>query len=126
MFYKALGIAFVTVVAYGVVRYVKPDLALFLPIVGGVCILVLLSDGIASAISAFRDLSEKTGMDEGVYSSIVRIVGIGFLTEYAADICDDAGCVSVGKKVEFAGKITILLSALPIITGVLDVIGNLL
>lgn len=126
MFLKALGVAFVAAVAFGVVRTVKPDLAVFLPVAAGAIILIMLSDGIVSTVQAFSTLSEKSGLDGSVYASILKIVGIGYLTEYAASLCDDAGCGSVGKKVEFAGKITIILSALPIFTSVLDVLTDLL
>lgn len=126
MFFKALGVAFVAAVAFGVLRTVKPDAAVFLPIAAGAVILIMLSDGIVEAIRAFSDLADKSGLDGTVYSSILKIIGIGYLTEYASNLCDDAGCSSVGKKIEFAGKITVFLSALPIFSGVLTTIENLL
>lgn len=126
MFYKALGVAFVAVVSFGIIRQVKPDFAVWIPIVAGVIILILFSDSIIGSVESFRTLSEKSGMKSEVYSSILKIVGIGYLTEYAASLCDDAGCSAMGKKVEFAGKITILLSAMPILTGLIDAVGSLM
>jgi stage III sporulation protein AD len=44
----------------------------------------------------------------------------------AAQICRDAGEGTIASKIEMAGKILILLLALPILTAVLEVVVRLL
>ncbi|MBR1746622.1 MAG: stage III sporulation protein AD [Clostridia bacterium] len=126
MLLKVIGVAFVTVVSYGVVKNVKPDLSVFLPMAAGAIILILLSDGIIRSIDSFRTIIEKSGVDERAYGAVLKIVGIGYITEFSANLCEDAGCSALAKKIELAGKITVLLTAMPIVTGVIDVIGDLM
>ena len=125
MFFKVLGIAFLAVVCFGILKSVKPELSTFVPIVTGAIVILLLSDDVLTSVEAFRSIAEKTGLTQPLFSSLIKIVGIGYLTEYGVEICEDAGCSSIGKKVEFAGKITIFVSALPIVTNIIDLIGTL-
>ena len=123
---KIVGIAFVGVVLYQILRNTKSDFAIFVSISVGVVILVLLSDKISQVVNVFNDLSVKAGLSSEIFSSIIKIIGIGYLTEYSVNLCDDAGCSGIGKKIELCGKITILIMALPIINGIITIIGELL
>lgn len=123
---KIIGIAFVGVVLYQILRNTKSDFAIFVSISVGVVILVLLSDKISQVVNVFNDLSVKAGLSSEIFSSVIKIIGIGYLTEYSVNLCDDAGCSGIGKKIELCGKITILIMALPIINGIITIIGELL
>lgn len=123
---KIIGIAFVGVVLYQTLRNTKSDFAVFVSISVGVIILVLLSDKISQVVNVFNNLSVKAGLPDEIFSSIIKIIGIGYLTEYSVSLCDDAGCNSIGKKIELCGKITILIMALPIINRIITIIGELL
>lgn len=123
---KIIGIAFVGVVLYQILRNTKSDFAIFVSISVGVVILVLLSDKISQVVNVFNDLSVKAGLSSEIFSSVIKIIGIGYLTEYSVNLCDDAGCGGIGKKIELCGKITILIMALPIINGIITIIGELL
>ena len=123
---KIIGLVFIAVVSYNVIKNVKPEYGLFIIVVAGAAVIILLSDGIVESISAFKSLSDKSGLDSGIFSSIIKIIGIGYITEYSTSVCDDSGCSSLGQKIQFAGKLTIFLMALPIISGIIDVIGGLM
>ena len=123
---KIIGIAFVGVVLYQILRNTKSDFAILVSISVGVVILVLLSDKISQVVNVFNNLSVKAGLPNEIFSSIIKIIGIGYLTEYSVNLCDDAGCSGIGKKIELCGKITILIMALPIINGIITIIGELL
>ena len=50
---------------------------------------------------------------------VFRCAGIGFVSHAAADICADAGEISVGSKIRVAGKLGILTVCLPLIRNIL-------
>ena len=54
------------------------------------------------------------------------IVGIGYLTEFGANICQDNGNSSLADKILLAGKVIILCFALPIVNSMLNVIMGLI
>jgi stage III sporulation protein AD len=53
-------------------------------------------------------------------------LGVAYLAEFAAAICQDAGEQAVAKKVEFAAKIIIAVLALPIMVAILESLMELM
>lgn len=126
MFLKIIGLCFVALVCFNVIKNVKPEFGLFVIVCAGAAVVILLSDGIIDAVNAFSSLAEKSGINNDVFSSVLKIIGIGYVTEYSAGICEDGGSKSLAQKIQFAGKITIFIMAMPIITGIIEVIGGIL
>ena len=123
---KIIGIAFIGVICYKLIKDVKGEFAPVILVAIGASILIALSDKITEAITVFGGLSEKAGLSNTIFSSLLKIIGIGYVTEYSASICEDCNCSSIGKKIEFAGKLTIFVMSLPIINGIMETIGALL
>lgn len=57
---------------------------------------------------------------------LFKSIGICFISQFSADICKDAGESALSGKVELAGKIMILICALPLIEEVLNTASALL
>ena len=124
--FKILAIAILTCIASLIVKQVKPDFASLVSLAGGVVILLLLINYISSILDVFRGLIEKANLSPTLFSSILKIIGIGYLTEFTANLCSDTGNSSLATKVGLAGKIIILFLALPIITNLIEVIMGIL
>ncbi|MBP3389810.1 MAG: stage III sporulation protein AD [Clostridia bacterium] len=124
--FKILAIAILTCIASLIVKQVKPDFASLVSLAGGVVILLLLINYISSILDVFRGLIDKANLSPTLFSSILKIIGIGYLTEFTANLCTDTGNSSLASKVGLAGKIIILFLALPIITNLLEVIMGIL
>lgn len=124
--FKIIGIALITVVAALIVKPVRNDFAMLITLVGGVIILALLLSSISSALTLITGIANKTGVNSGLLSIVFKIIGVGYLTEFSASICADAGSASLGDKVLLAGKIVILVMSLPIITNILNIVMELL
>lgn len=122
---KIIGISFVALVGYNILKYSKPEFSVALVVAAGTIILVILSDKIIESVAAFKFITEKSGLSENTFSMIIKIIGIGYVTEYASNVCEDGGSKSLGQKIRFAGKITIFLLALPIVYNVFTVIEGL-
>lgn len=124
--FKILAIAILTCIASLIVKQVKPDFASLVSLAGGVVILLLLINYISSILDVFRGIIDKANLSPTLFSSILKIIGIGYLTEFTANLCSDTGNSSLATKVGLAGKIIILFLALPIITNLLEVIMGIL
>ena len=123
---KVIAIAFVGLLAVGVLREIKPSLAAVAGIVTGLAIVYSLLDEFTYIVQSFKELTLIAEIDEALVKTIVKIMGIGYLTEFSAGIAEDYGSQSIAKKIEFGGKICIAVLALPVITGMISTIGNLL
>ena len=124
--YKIIGIALITSIATLIVKPIRPDFAVFLSIVGGIIILFLLIDYMANVFDVFNEIFHITNINSSIYGIIFKIIGVGYLVEFTASICSDAGNHSLSDKVLLGGKIIILVMALPIITSILEIVMDLL
>jgi len=123
---KIIGIALVTTFAVMVLRPNKPELAAIVSVAGGVIVLLMAVDALGSVMGSFNAIVGRTGINSEVFSALLRIIGIGYLTDFAAGICADAGNNSMAQKVSLAGKIIILVLALPIIDSLIQIIVGIL
>ncbi len=126
MIVKLIGIALIGIVAVSLLRTAKPEFAVFAVIGTGIVMVITMISSLQSAILAFDDLVDKSGIDDRVFSAVLKIIGIGYLTEYSASIATDAGCASIAQKLQFGGKIVIFLMSISIVTALVDIIGGLL
>ncbi|AGK54846.1 MAG: stage sporulation protein [Bacillus sp. (in: firmicutes)] len=58
--------------------------------------------------------------------TILKIIGIAYIAEFAAQITKDAGQGAIAAKIELAGKILILAMAIPILTVMIETIIKLI
>ena len=56
---------------------------------------------------------------------MLKALGICYLTQIASQTCIDSGYGSMANKIELAGKLTIVLLALPMFTNLLETIEKL-
>ncbi len=124
--FKILGIGLITCITSLIVKQVKPDVASIISIAGGVVILLMVVDYVGQIFDVFKVVMNKTGLPSNLFSIVLKIVGIGYLTEFAGNICSDAGSNSLADKILLAGKIMILFMSLPIITNIIDIVVDLL
>ncbi|MEG1527739.1 MAG: SpoIIIAC/SpoIIIAD family protein [Clostridia bacterium] len=122
------------IVAFGIVAtfmviYLRPyskETALLLGIGSGIIIIISVLDGLFDVAYTFYNLAEKTGINSGLFATVIKVIGIGYLTEFAGNMCIDADSRSIGDKIFFAGKICIMIVALPLITSLVEVVIKLL
>ena len=122
---KVIGVGIIGGVAALILRGTRSEYAPLAVIAAGIVILILTLNALSDVIVAFEEIVDKTNLDRSLFSSLLKIIGIGYLTEYSVSICNDLDCASIGKKIALAGKITIFLSAFPIIIALIRVIGAL-
>ena len=121
------GIALVGLVALLMLRQYKPEWTAFIRIaVTVVAVGMLLTLG-GTVLSYVTELTEGTDVLDGETRAILlKALGVAFITETAASICRDSGEGTLAGWVEMAGKLEILLLALPLVRTVMDTVAMLL
>ena len=126
LIYKIVAIALLVTITTLIVKQSRPDFAILISIAGGIVILLLLLNQLSSIFDWVGELSNKTGINSEIFSPIFKIIGIGYLAEFSASVCDDAGNKSIANKVIFGAKLIILVLSLPILTSLVDTIVSIL
>lgn len=123
---KFIGVAILICIIVVVLKQVKPELSVCVMILGGAVLLLYVLNSFTSVITTFNEIITKTGVSQNLFSIVLKIVGIGYLIEFTADICKDSGNSSIADKVILGGKILILTLAIPIINSLFNVILELI
>ena len=124
--FRIIGVGLATAITALIVRQVKPEIAVVVGLCGGIIMILMLVDSATNIISVFNSFVSKSGVSSGIFSAVLKIIGIGYICEFSASLCNDAGATSIGNKIVLAGKILILISALPIVTNLINIIAELL
>lgn len=85
------ALAIVAAVLCVLVRTHTGALAVLLSLCASVVILLLSFQFFSPILSVLRQLRELTGLDEAATAPMLKVAGIGILTQTAASICEDSG-----------------------------------
>ena len=123
---KIMAIAFVTVLTYIITKQVKPEIAILISIVGGIILIISTINLLGSVVNSFYDIFKKTGIESSILTPLIKVIAIGYIAEFGANICVDAGVSSIADKILFCAKIIILIIVMPMLTTTIDLIMELL
>lgn len=122
---KVIGVAITGVIVANFLKNGKEEFTVFVTLATGIIILIYILNSLGDVVVAFNKISDSSGIDDKLFGSIMKIIGIGYITEYSASICSDFNYSSLSNKIQLAGKITIFLMALPIISSLIELIGRI-
>lgn len=118
---KVVAFAFASLFIVMVVKdSKKEELAVQISICVGILIFLFMINKITSVMNLLQQLSLKANIDFIYLTTVFKILGIAYLASFCSEICKDAGQAAIASKVEFAGKILILVLAIPILMAVLQ------
>lgn len=119
---QIIGIGLVASFLAIIVKEQKPNIAFLLTVFTGCAIFVFLIDQIYAIIQMIERLALNSNVNTVYVETILKIIGIAYIVEFASQITKDAGQNSISSKIEMAGKIMILAMAVPILTVLIEMI----
>jgi stage III sporulation protein AD len=115
-----VAFAFMALFIVLMLRDKKSDIAVQVSIVAGIIIFIYMISKITAVLQFLQQLAIKANIDFIYLNTVLKILGIAYLASFCSEICKDAGESSLASKVEFSGKILILVLAIPILMAVLQ------
>lgn len=126
---EIVKIAIIGIVAGVLVVTVKqkqPELGMQVSIVAGLIIFIYVLDYLMTAVDYIRDIVTKYDIPYESITIVLKIIGIAYICEFAAEILKDTGESSLASKVELGGRVFIIVLSLPIITSFMNMVLGLL
>ena len=62
----------------------------------------------------------------GYIQTLLKIIGITYIAEFASDLCKDAGYQTVAGQIQIFGKLSVLTISIPILSALLQTIQTFL
>ncbi|WP_153123560.1 stage III sporulation protein AD [Peribacillus tepidiphilus] len=123
---KIVGISLIATFLALLVKEQKPNFAFLLVVFVGCLIFLFLVDQIYEIITMLQNIARQANVNMVYLETILKIIGIAYIAEFAAQITKDAGQGALSSKIELAGKILILAMAIPILTVIIETILNMI
>lgn len=125
-FLKACGAVFISVILIINLSGQRKDMALLLTL--AVCIMVAtVTMQYLRPILGFVEELEKIGnLDVDMVRILLKIVGIGIVSEIAVPVCADTGNTAVGKSLQFMTVMVMIALSLPLFRSLVQVLQEIL
>ncbi len=107
-------------------RTQRPELAICLALVTASVVSVLLVKQIAPLISTMRQMMALTALPSESFGVVLKATGVCLATQLAADTCRDAGESALASKAELAGRVLLLILAVPLFEELLTLVTKLI
>lgn len=123
---KIIGVAFVATFIIVLIKQYKPEYSIHISILAGIIIFSIVIFKLSSVIELIESLSNKLGVNSKFFMILIKITGIAYLSEFAVNVCKDAGESAIASKVELGSKILIISMSIPILATLLETIVSIL
>ena len=117
---KVVSFAFIALFIVMVFKENRQDIAIEISIAVGIIIFLFMFSKLTTVIALLQQLALKANIDYIYLNIVFKILATAYLASFCSEICRDAGENSIASKVEFSGKILILILAMPILMAVLQ------
>jgi stage III sporulation protein AD len=123
---QVVGLGLIATFLILIIKEQKPMFAFLLATFVGVIIFIALADKIADVIRVIESLAEQAKVNTLFLGTILKIIGIAYIAEFGAQVTRDAGQNAIASKIELAGKVLIMVMAIPIITLIIETVMQIL
>ena len=107
-------------------KQVKPEYSVFLSMAVCICIFLYLLSRLQTVLSYLQQLQAQIHI-AGVYlDTILKMLGITYITQFASDFCKDAGYSAISGQIELFARVSILFLSFPVLLALVEMIGDVL
>lgn len=77
-------------------------------------------------LTFLQTLEDLGNLDSTMVSTLLKVTGIGMITEIAHLVCKDAGNESMGKTMQLLGTCVILYLSMPLLSALIELLQKIL
>lgn len=104
----------------------KSEYAIYVSLAGCLLIFFMGVGKLEIIINTIKKIQTYINLNESYIVILIKIIGITYIAEFAANICKDFGHTAIANQIELVGKLTILATGMPILLALLDTINEFL
>lgn len=123
---KIIGIGIIGTILAVTVKSYRAELGICVAIATGTVIFLAALPQLEEAFAVIEEICEQSEATVEYFKVIVKVIGIAYITQFAAELARDAGEGAIAKKLELAGKVSVLCVMAPVVKNLLNVITSTL
>lgn len=103
----------------------QSQIAPMLTAAGSVLLLFAVLNMANNASQAIKSLFDSSELGSETVKSVIKIIGAAYIVEFSSSLCRDMGENSVASKIEAAGRVFIVMMAIPWAATLIEAVKNL-
>ncbi len=123
---KIIALALICAILIVYLRSINSELALTATICAGLILTYSILEYLLQAFQVLQKIVDMTGVDKSLYKVLIKIIALGYVTEFSAGIIEDFGLKSLSNKLLFGGKVVILCVSMPILYAVIELVVKII
>ncbi len=120
----AVGTA--AVLLASLMKGVRGEYGFFLAVGAGLFIFFYGVQKLDGIIQVIKEIQAALRLDNVYFVTLMKMVGITYIGEFASGICKDSGCSFLGSQIEIFGKLSILAVSAPVVLALLQTLETFL
>ena len=104
----------------------KPEDALFVILLTSLLLALRVIGALEIVIEEIQHWNVLLGDKSQYVNLLLKLIGITYLCELAANLCKDAGYGTLSNHIELFGKITIMVSGLPVLKLMIEMLEDMM
>lgn len=113
-------IGLVAVILAVQLKTVKAEYGVYLVLGAGLVIFFYGLSKLETVLETLKQIQSYIQIDTMYLGTMMKMIGITYIAEFASGICKDAGYSSLGGQIEIFGKLSILAVSMPILSALID------
>lgn len=113
-------IGLVAVILAVQLKTVKAEYGVYLVLGAGLVIFFYGLSKLETVLETLKQIQSYIQIDTMYLGTMMKMIGITYIAEFASGICKDAGYSSLGGQIEIFGKLSILAVSMPILSALME------
>ncbi|MDE6915684.1 MAG: stage III sporulation protein AD [Lachnospiraceae bacterium] len=109
-----------------VIRKDKPEFATLIIILVSFLIALRILAMLGNAVDTLEEWEAVLGGNISYVSLLLKIIGITYVCDFAANLCRDSGYSALSSHIELFGKVAIMVAGFPIIRIMIDMLEGMM
>ena len=117
---QAAVLGIIAVVLAIQIKAVKTEYALYLVLCAAFLIALLGMSRLEQILNMLDTISDYLNIRQVYLGTLLKMVGVVYIAEFASGICKDAGYSAIGTQIEIFGKLSIVAVSAPVFVALFE------
>lgn len=104
----------------------KSEYGIYISVVLSLIIFFSIVGRLQFIIDAISEIGSYMNMNFSYIGTLIKMLGITYVAEFASGICKDAGYQTIALQIEIFSKLAILVLGMPVLMSLLEIIKGFL
>ena len=104
----------------------KTEYGIYMSVAVSIVLFLCIVDCLEIFVRTIDEISRYISVDTGYLSTMLKMIGITYISEFSSSICKDTGYQTIAVQIEVFSKLTILAMGMPLLLALLETIQEFL